>query len=336
MLEEQFRERLRLAIGEPSYPGGLAAAVRTRLHEKPEGAPRGMGLVALALAAMVLAVLIGFQLLQRAGTSARPVPAVTTTNRPAPVSKPPAIPAEDLKGAGLDGLGNLVTRFDITVVDSGHTLTLLGVYSDPARTTMFFRGAGDASPMAMVTDHQGLVNFSSHGGRGVPGDASWTLDGAPQPGPDGMAQIKIVVSNLQGPASPAGMQSIRGNWTWNVAVRVQPSTQLAPPGQFTWGAWTVDIEVVESTPSAVHLQAVIQGASPEDMRSFQIDLLDGAGNQVTRVVGGGGVTVPKGQLNSTNYKNTRINFQWKRPGPGDYFLRFTGPGGVHEVPVTVS
>jgi hypothetical protein len=49
------------------------------------------------------------------------------------------------------------------------------------------------------------------------------------------------------------------------------------------------------------------------------------------------VTVPKQQLNSTNDKITRVNYQWLRPAAGGtYQLQFSGGGGARTMNINVA
>ena len=87
------------------------------------------------------------------------------------------------------------------------------------------------------------------------------------------------------------------------------------------------------------MEALVNGASPPTLEGPGIppfvELLDSAGNPLRVLVGGAGITVPKGQLNPINYQNSRTRDEWLRPAPGTYRLRFQGSGARYEVIVVV-
>jgi len=57
---------------------------------------------------------------------------------------------------------------------------------------------------------------------------------------------------------------------------------------------------------------------------------------VAPIVESAAVTVPKGQLDSSNYKVTRLNAAWRRPATAvTYQLRFEGSGAVVKIPVNI-
>jgi hypothetical protein len=57
---------------------------------------------------------------------------------------------------------------------------------------------------------------------------------------------------------------------------------------------------------------------------------------VPQVSASAGVTVPKGQLDSSNYKQTRLYAAWRRPASaGTYQLRFEGSGAVVMIPLNI-
>jgi hypothetical protein len=102
----------------------------------------------------------------------------------------------------------------------------------------------------------------------------------------------------------------------------------------------VTVETLELTPAVVHLQTVVNGASPAALvgpgRGAFVELIDTAGNPVKVLASGAGITVPKGQLNPINYQNSRTYGEWLRPAAGTYRLRFYGGGGRYEIPVVVA
>ncbi|TMF83213.1 MAG: hypothetical protein E6I07_13170 [Chloroflexi bacterium] len=267
-------------------------------------------------------------------SSLRPASSLTVTH---------PLPTQDLVAAGLTRVADLVTSFDISATDGGRAITLIAAYADPARTVLVFRESPDMGvPSVEVNDDQGWINSSTSGGPvrgpGYSGDYYFALDDGPHSGADGLAHLRIGISGLSR-WTPAGGH-VDGHWDFTIALKVAPGLALAAPAQFKVGAWTVKIETLELTPSVVHLQAVVSGAAPDELSgpgvkySF-LDLLDAGGNPVKVVAAGAGVTVPKQQLNASNYRNSRINYQWARPDAGSYRLRFQGGGGVFTLPLSI-
>ena len=146
------------------------------------------------------------------------------------------------------------------------------------------------------------------------------------------------VSSTSAISSPAG-GIVEGNWTFTVAVNVQPGQLVTAPDPFWLGRWKVTVETLEITPDVVRMEALVNGASPVALEGPWIppfvELVDSAGNPVRVLEGGAGIAVPKGQLNPINYQNSRSRNQWLRPAAGTYRLRFQGNGGRHEIPIVI-
>jgi len=252
------------------------------------------------------------------------------------------IPSLDLEMAGLTPVAELVTPFQISSTDKGRSITLIGAYADTARTVFVFRETPDMGlPNVRVSDEQGLVSAGGSAGPvhapGFRGDYYVTLDQGVHPGPDGVAHLTLNIAQLQ-IWTPAG-GTVEGNWAFTVAVNVQPGQILAAPNPFRLGRWKVTVETLEITPDVVHMEALVNGASPPTLEGPGIppfvELLDSAGNPLRVLVGGAGITVPKGQLNPINYQNSRSRNQWLRPAAGTYRLRFQGGGGRFEIPIVI-
>ena len=327
MNETEIRERLQEAVGESRYPEDLPSRVQPLLKQAREDRPlpRGLGLVAALIAIAIIAVLFGPRLLS-ARPQARAVPAMS----PMPVITPAAgsaVPEQDLAAAQLSGLSTLVAPLHLTARSGNVDVVLIGAYADGARTVLFFRTSPDAGfPMPSINDAYGFLNSSSSSTMGVPGDYVFVLDAGPRPGADGIAHLKISVSNLQ-PSGPGGSQT-RGTWTFSPDVKVQPSQSLGlVPHRLSLGSWKVTLEMVEVTPSVIHLQALIEGASVDQLEQNFVSLLDPSDKAVRQVTESASVTVPKQQLSANPPKKTRINDQWPRPAtPGSYQLQFQGNG----------
>jgi hypothetical protein len=328
MNDTEIRERLRAAIGEQSYPADLTARAETRLKQPPAAAgyPRALGLVAALLAIAIVAALIGPRLLTYRGSMTTPSPAASQ------------VPEADLAVAGLGGQGDLVTPVNVTKQIGTNQVTVIGAYADPARTVLFFRESAGGFPVLSINDDYGLVNGSSSGNGGASGDYIFILDAGPRPGSDGMAHLKVSILGFQPAAGPGSGSFIPANWTFSIQLPLQQSILVAQvPQRFLLGAWTVTLEVADATPSVVRAQVLIDGlATGEIGANYPVTLVDSAGKQVPQVSASAGVTVPKGQLDSSNYKQTRLYAAWQRPASaGTYQLRFEGSGAVVMIPLNI-
>jgi hypothetical protein len=252
------------------------------------------------------------------------------------------IPPLDLEMAALTPVADLVTPLEIASTDNGRNIMLLAAYADTARTVFVFRESPDMGlPNVRVSDEQGLVSAGGSAGPihspGFRGDYYVTLDQGVHPGPDGVAHLTLNIAQLEIWAPAGGI--VEGNWAFTVAVNVQPGQMLAAPNPFWLGRWKVTVETLEITPDVVHLQALVNGVSNVALEGPGhgpfVELVDSAGNPVRRLVGGAGITVPKGQLNPINYQNSRSYNQWLRPAAGTYRLRFLGNGGRYEIPLII-
>ena len=278
-----------------------------------------------------------------AGCGYRPSAAAPTLHPASSLVVTNHFPAQDLLAARMTNLESLITPFHVDSTSSGLTITLIGAYADPARTVLFFRGTGDYQvEMGTINDDLGLINGGSSG-RSIkpsPGDSYYSLDGGgPHPGGDGVANLVIKVSYLR-QYHVNNVTSLAGNWTWSIPLKVQPATTLQAPAQFALGRWRGNIEVLEVTPSVIHLRAVINGVSPANTVGPGIPeivtLLDPAGTTIGFSAGSAGIIVPKLQVNPVNYQNSRIEYEWPRPASGGTFqLRFQGGGGSYTIPLTI-
>ena len=331
MNDTEIRERVREAVGEPGYPNDLPTRVEAQLKalRREPGHPRAMGLIAAILAIAVVAVLIAPRLLTHRTSLPQPAPAAS----PAPQKS--FLPAADLANAHLTAVASLVQPLHLQAQSGNQRIDLIGAYADAARTVLFFRVTPDSGlPLASINDAYGLLNASGSGSRGVPGDYVSILDAGPRPGIDGIARLKVSIIGVQ-PIGPG--PSIQGHWTFSPDVYVRPSQPIGSyPIRFALGSWKVTLEVIELTPSVVHVQALIDGATVGDVEQKFMTLLDSSGHEVQQIGGAASVTVPKQQLNSATYRSTRVNDQWERPAAaGKYRLRVEGNNAVHVVDLEI-
>src|SRR2546427_6738582 len=194
------------------------------------------------------------------------------------------LPTWDLEAAGLTAVADLVTPLQLSSTDNGRTITLIGAYADVARTVLVFRESPDLGlPSVIVSDDQGMINAGSSAGPvrspGVRSDYYVAFDDGARSGADGLAHLAITIGHLTG-WTPAG-GSVDGNWTFNATLPVQPGRSVAAPSQVKLGAWKVTIERLELTPTVVHLQTLVNGASPVAIgvpgNAAFVELVDAAG-----------------------------------------------------------
>ena len=313
----------------------------------------------LAIAGMVAAGFLGGCSLSSAG---QPPPGPNgyppAAGCPLPLPSPEVggifalIPPGDFDAAGLSSASALVTPCQLNATNGAHKLTFIGAYADPARTVLLFSTNPGQQPCQYprqyarcftipptisISDGQGSINASSSIGGGLPDEYFFSLDAGPRPGADGIANLTVTVPGFS-PNGPAdGSQPAPGEWVFSLALKVQPSVTIgAVPSQFDLGSWKVKTEAAEVTPSVIHVQTLINGATVADVASTTVVLLDSSGTRVNQIVTSAAVTVPKQQLNSTNDKITRVNDQWLRPAAGGtYQLQFAGGGGARTININV-
>jgi hypothetical protein len=240
-----------------------------------------------------------------------------------------AFPAQDLAAAGLGNVPQLITPENQPGRNGGQGITLIGAYADPARTVLIFR-LGQLAGLSDVEiyDSQGFLNGSTSGGGATAGDAVFALDLGPRLSSDGVAHLTATVG--LGPDFQNQPQASEA--AFSIALKVQPATSLPAPALFRLGSWSTTTEHFEATPSVIHFEAVLAGATPDQIQMSTAGLFDAAGQSLRLLSENAGVTVPKQQLNSSNYANTRINYEWQRPATGGtYQLRLQGPGGSRTI-----
>jgi hypothetical protein len=262
------------------------------------------------------------------------------------------IPPGDIDAAGLSSATALVTPCWLNAANGARKLTFIGAYADPARTVLLFSTNPGQQPCQYprqyarcftipptisISDDQGSINASSSTGGGLPDEYFFSLDAGPRPGADGIANLTVTVPGFSPNGPTDGSQPAPGEWAFSLALKVQPSVTIgAVPSQFDLGSWKVTTEAAEVTPSVIHVQTLINGAAVADLAPTTVVLLDSSGLRVNPVVSTAAVTVPKEQLNSTNDKITRVNYQWLRPAAGGtYQLQFSGGGGARTININV-
>jgi hypothetical protein len=253
----------------------------------------------------------------------------------------PAVPVADLEAANLGSASNLVTPLRMAASD-GSGEVLIGAYADATRTVLFFTGKSVApSPGTYVTmsvfDDYGFLNASTSA-RKVGSDSFYALDLGPRSASDGLAHITVMNGppgdSLTAPPPQSG-------WAFRFPLKIEPATRIPAPSAFKLGSWKVTVEDLSVTPSVIDFQAVVAGASNEQVLPYTlvqpITLLDDNGNRVNPISAGAGITVPKQQLNAQNYNNTRVHIQWARPTTATtYTLRLAANGVVRIITLQIA
>jgi len=310
----------------------LSKLILLRLGREPQLARSGDRHMVAELGLTAL-LLIGVAALSIATLHARGIPA--TRSQPAASVQPQAtplphasLPDQDLVTAGLTNVAALITPENQPGRSGGQGVTLIGAYADPARTVLFFRlGPYAVLPGLSIYDSEGFLNASTSGGPGVAGDAVFGLDTGPHVSADGLAHLTVTMGSMPDfPGKPTGPGA------FSIAVKVQSATAFQRLAPFPLGSWTVTVEKLEATPAVIHLRAVLAGATPDAIQMSTATLLDATGTPLRQIAESAGVTVPKQQLNASNYANTRVDYQWMRPAAGGtYQLQLRGPGGSRTI-----
>jgi hypothetical protein len=316
----------------------LSRMIMLRVDREPQtGRRAGQRLVAeLAVTGLLL---VGGAALAIAMAHARSLP--TANSQPAASVKPSvapplraSLPDEDLRAAGLTNVAALITPENQQGQIGDQTIRLIGSYADPARTVLFFRYAPNAGiPMVRLNDAQGLLNAGGSADGGIAGDYITAVDTGPRPSADGLGHLTGTFRLMPG---SNGVAPPVGQWSFSLAVKIQPATSLPAPTPFPLGSWTVTVEKLEATPAVIHFQAMFAGAKPEAIGMSTLSLVDASGRSLREVAGEAGLTAPKEQLNASTDTNTRVNYQWMRPAAGGtYQLRVQGPGGTRTIFITL-
>jgi hypothetical protein len=332
MNEPEVRARVHAAFGEATYPAALTERVARRLNAPASPRhSRSYAFVAAALAILLVAALVMTRLeLPRIGTqSEAPARAVA-----GPVDPNAKVPDPDLTGAGLYGpAAELVTPLNLVAESHGRSLALIGAYADTSEIALFFRSTSGVMVQTQIYDRTGSLNYGSSGTDGIPGDIVFVLGGGPHAGPDGLAHLNVIASDLQ---MAFDSSSVPGTWSFSFAIRVQKPTPLTiSPGLSSSGSWKFRVEAFEVTPAVVRLQAVVDGVSIRQVGAATISVVDSSGAPVQPRSSS---TVLVGQrflFWTFGDRPTLEVLTWTRPPVGDYTLVITGPGIAYRGAFTI-
>jgi hypothetical protein len=243
-----------------------------------------------------------------------------------PTTAAPRIPAQDISAAGLSD-PRLATPLGITGQYAGHTVNLLGGYTDAVRIVVMLRVTpNDVSlPNTLLNDTAGDINAS--GGEFLIGNGDFIadLDAGPPPGSDCIANLRVTVQwdlPTGNPAAPVLPLKL------DFKLPVFPATKLAAGAPFKLGSWTITVKKLEFTPGTVHVAALFGGITGDEVMPSGsrppdwLTLLDGSGQSV-RTVAGGGSMATGGYV---------FDYEWMRPAVGGaYRVRFQGNNQTHDV-----
>jgi hypothetical protein len=336
MKTSDIRARVHAAVGEARYPAALSDRVARRIAEpiRPSHS-RAYGLVAAVLAALLVATLVFTRFGLGPLTGTAPATPFHTNQVVGPVNPDTRLPDEDLRVAAVSGpLGRLVTPLNLTAVSGGRSVSLIGAYADTARIVLFFRGEGQGfSVHPQIYDRTGFLNYGSGEGSGLAGDWVVILMGGAHPDADGTAHLDVAVDQYQtDPAVPG----VSGTWNFSLDVKVQPADALTMmPPLTTIGPWKVAVEAMEATPTVVRFQAVVKGASPSEVTSSMVTLVDGTGHEVPRSSEYSELTNQMFFFLVIGTPETRINVIWLRPLAATYELRITARGVDYRAKINI-
>lgn len=327
MKTSDIRARVHAAVGEARYPTELPDRVARRIAEpiKPNHS-RAYGLVAVVLAALLVATLVFTRFGLGPLTGTAPAAPFHTNQVVGPVNPDTHPPDEDLRVAAISGpLGRLVTPLNLSAVSGGMSVSLIGAYADTARIVLFFRGEDQRfSVHPRIYDRTGFLNYGSGEGPGLPGDWVVILMGGAHPDANGKAHLDVAVDQYQ--ADPVG-PGVSGTWNFSLDVKVQPPTALVmTPPLTALGRWPVAVDAVEVTPTVVRFQVVVKGASPSDLTSLTVTLVDARGHEVQKSSEYSELTNQMFFFLVIGSPETRIYVIWLRPLADAYELLITARG----------
>lgn len=328
MKTSDIRARVHAAVGEARYPTELPARVARRIAEPTRPShSRVYGLVAAALAALLIGTLVFTRFGLGPLTGTAPATPFQTNQVVGPVSPDTQLPDEDLRVAAMSGsLGRLVTPLNLSAVSGGRSVSLIGAYADTARIVLFFRGEDHRfSVHPRISDRTGFLNYGSAEGSGLAGDWVVILMGGAHQDANGAVHLDVAVDQYQ--TDPAGITGVSGTWNFSLDVKVQPSAALVlTPPLTALGPWQVAVEAMEATPTVVRFQAVVKGASPSDLTSSMVTLVDATGHDVPKSTEYSELTNQMFFFLVLGTPETRINVIWARPLAAMYELRITARG----------
>jgi len=325
------------AFGEPRYPATLGDRVARRLAAPARSRDSGRYRIAAALVAILVTIaLVLGRLAWGPPSGFAPAPAFKSNQTVGAVDPDAKLPPEDLQAADLSGpVGDLVTPLNLSAVSNGRTVSLIGAYADTARIVLFFRSApGSMAGHAEIYDRTGLLNNGMGGsGSSRTGDSILILMAGAHPDARGIAHLNVAVDQY---SSEPGDTGGTGTWNFSFDLKVQLPDKLAMrPPLASIGPWPVTMEAMEATPAVVRFQAVVKGASPSQVTSSMVTLVDSSGHEVQRSSEYSELINQMFFFLVIGTPETRINVTWTRPPAGTYELRISAHGSDYRAMLVI-
>ena len=253
----------------------------------------------------------------------------STVAKPSPSSSPLSVDQTNLVGVA----DNLLTHVDMSGDLGGHKVTIVAAYADPVRTVVLGRvePRDPDGPTIQLSDDQGPVGMGQGGGSAnMPsGDFYDGIESGPNVGAGKVAHLSITIRfddlPSSNPATPAPRLAFK------FPIRVQNISHVALPAPFQLVGYQVRIQHLDLTPAFINLDALFAGAGSGDDLMYApgkpelITALDGSGNRMWPVAGGGGVAEGGWDM----------HFQFALRGAnGPYSLRFELDGAKHTIAIS--
>jgi hypothetical protein len=320
------------------FPGadGLELRILARVAATPRGqrrrAPTLKQELAVAGLFVVVAALLAFGIGRLRSLSpylpATPTPTVGST----PVPVPPGSTATrwfegDLAAAQLTPAASVVTTLNLVSTRNGRTVNLVGAYADPTRTVLVLRTIPvTGAAQVQVADDQGPLTAAYFGAPGVWGDQIVSFQQGPHASADGVAHLRVTVSGFV--QSPSSTEVSPGNWTFELALKLEPAIALPmQPRPASVGAWKVNVEAFELTPSVIHFRAVLTGPTTTEINDSTVAMLDENGKPIKPM------TIEPASIAPNQ---TRLDETWSRPAAlATYQLQMNGAGGQYKTSVNI-
>jgi hypothetical protein len=291
---------------------------------KQELALAGLFVVVVAL----LAIGIGRLRAMSPYLPAAPTPTVASTPMPVPPGSTPSRWFDgDLAAAQLTPAASVVTTLNLVSTSNGRTVNLVGAYADTTRTVLVLRTIPvTGAAQVQVSDDQGPLTSAYFGAPGVWGDQVVGFQQGPHASADGVAHLRVTVSGFV--QNPPSAKVSPGNWTFALALKVQPAMALPmQPRPTSVGTWKVNVEAFELTPSGIHFRAVLTGPATTDINDSTVAMLDETGTPIKPQTIDPASIAPH---------QTRLDETWARPaGSATYRLLVTGGGGQYTTSVDI-